>query len=149
MRGAERVIYAFGALGKTGKTATLTDRADLVAPAGENFMRLALMPDIPDQTVIRRIEHGVNGDGQFDNAKTRAKMATGGGHGIDRFTAQFVGKLFQLRIVKAAHIRRGMNPVEKGRGAVRARCRLLFRFCHSASLYPAPDQNSKGFRLVV
>jgi hypothetical protein len=34
------------------------------------------MTDIPDQLVTRRVEDVVQGDRQFDDTETRAKMAT-------------------------------------------------------------------------
>ena len=61
MRGAERVVDALGALGETGKTAALAQRAHAGAPAGEDLVRIGLMADIPDQPVMRRVEHVVKG----------------------------------------------------------------------------------------
>jgi hypothetical protein len=49
---AERVIFAFGALGEARQPAALAKRADAVAPSGQDLVRIALVPDIPDQPVI-------------------------------------------------------------------------------------------------
>ena len=40
MRGAERVVFALGALGEAGQPAALAQRADAVAPAGQNLVRI-------------------------------------------------------------------------------------------------------------
>ncbi len=57
MRRAERVVFALGALGETGEPTAGAQRADAVAPAGQNLVRIALVPHVPDQPVLGRIEH--------------------------------------------------------------------------------------------
>ena len=57
VRGAERVVFALGALGEAGQAAALAQGADAVAPSGEDFVRVALVADIPDQPVVRRVEN--------------------------------------------------------------------------------------------
>ena len=52
MRRAERVVFAFGAPGEAGKPALLAQRADAVAPAGQDLVRIGLVADIPDQPVV-------------------------------------------------------------------------------------------------
>src|SRR3546814_7643029 len=70
---AERIIFAFGALGETGKPTPLPQGADAVAPPSENFVWIALMADIPDQPVMRCVENVMNGGGEFDHAKAGAQ----------------------------------------------------------------------------
>ena len=106
MRGAERVVFAFGALGEPGKPAALAQCADTVAPPGQDLVRIALVTDVEDQLVVRRIEDVVDGDRQFDDAQPRAKMSAGHRDGVDRFVAQFVGKLAQLRLFQLAQVGR-------------------------------------------
>ena len=52
MRGAERVVFALGALGEAGEAVALAQRADAVAPAGEDLVRIGLVADVPDQAVL-------------------------------------------------------------------------------------------------
>ena len=89
MRRAEGVVFALGAAGEAGKPVFLAQRADAVAPAGQDLVRIALMADIPDQPVIRRVEDVVHGDRQFDHAETGAEMSAGVRHGVDHLGAQF------------------------------------------------------------
>jgi hypothetical protein len=49
MGGAERVVFALGALGEAGEAAALAQRADAVAAAGEDLVRIGLVADVPDQ----------------------------------------------------------------------------------------------------
>ena len=39
-------------------------------------MGIGLMANIPDQLILRRIKHIVKGDGQLDDAKPCAEVAT-------------------------------------------------------------------------
>ena len=73
MRGAEAVVFAFRALGEAGQAAALTQRPDAVAPPGQDLVRIGLMADVPDQPVVRRVEHVVQRDRQLDDAKAGAR----------------------------------------------------------------------------
>ena len=59
-------------------------------------MRIGLVPDIPDQAVVRRVEDVMQPDGQLDDAETGAEMAAGDRNGVDQFRAQFVRDLLQV-----------------------------------------------------
>ena len=79
-------------------------RADAVAPAGQDLVRIGLMADVPDQPVARRVEDVVQRDGQLDDAKAGAEMPAGHRDGVDGLGAQFVGDLLELVFVKPAQI---------------------------------------------
>ena len=96
MAGAERVVFTLGALGEAGQAAALAYGADTVAPAGEDLVRIGLMADVPDQPVVRRIEHRVQRDGELDHAEAGAEMAAGLGDGVDGLSPQLVGELLEL-----------------------------------------------------
>src|SRR2546421_1532695 len=96
MGGAERVVAAFDAPGETGEPATLADSADAVAPAGQDFVRIGLVPDVPDEPVAWSIEDVMERDRQLDHAEAGAEMATGHRDRIDRLLAQLVRQLAQL-----------------------------------------------------
>ncbi len=51
VRGAERVVLALAALGEAGEAAAGTQRADAVAPSGQDLVRIGLVADVPDQPV--------------------------------------------------------------------------------------------------
>ena len=93
MRGAERIVFALGALGETGQAAALAQRADAVAAIGEDLVRIGLMADVPDQPVGRRVENVVQRDRQFDDAEAGAEMAAGDSDSVDGLLAQFVRDL--------------------------------------------------------
>ena len=101
MRGAERIVFALGALGETGQSAARAQGADAVAAVGEDFVRIGLMADVPDQPVGRGVEHVVQRDREFDDTEPGAEMAAGHRDRVDGFAAQVVGKLPQLVGLKA------------------------------------------------
>ena len=114
MGGAERVVFALGALGEAGEPAAHAQRADAVAPAGQDLVRIGLVADVPDQAVVRRVEHIVQRDRQLDHAEPGAEMAAGDRDRVDGLLAQLVGDLPQLIRLKAPQIRRRLDLVEQG-----------------------------------
>src|SRR3546814_5081239 len=81
----ERIICALGALGEPGKPTPLPQGADAVAPSCKNFVRIALMADIPDQPVMRCVENVMNGGGEFDHAKAGDQMPARHAHRKNHF----------------------------------------------------------------
>ena len=123
MRRAERVVFALGAPGEAGKAAALAQRADAVAAAGQDLVRIGLVADVPDQPVVRRVEDVVQRDGQLDDAEAGAEMAAGDRDRVDRLLPQLVGELLQLVVLKRAQIRRRLDTIEQ-----RRRISALIRF---------------------
>ena len=114
----------------------LAQRADAVAPPGQDLVRIALVADVPHQPVGRRVEDIMDRDGQLDHAQPRAEMPAGGADRGDRLGAQFVGELAQLLRTRACAGRRGSSTVSSsGVSGVsdiapvyrdaRGRCRLI------------------------
>ena len=113
VRGAERVVLAFGSLGETVQATGLPDRADAVAPPGENLVRIGLVPHVPDQPVARRIENVMQHHGELDDAEPRAEVTPCFRNRIDGFRAQLVGELLQLLDRKPPDIGRLVDRVQK------------------------------------
>ena len=63
MTNAKGVVFALGALGKTGDAAVRAQLGHACAASGEDLVGIGLMAYVPDQTVIRRIENVMQGDG--------------------------------------------------------------------------------------
>src|SRR5262249_41591290 len=99
-----RVVFAFLALGERREAVLLLDRRDAVAAAGQDLVRIALVADVPDETVARRIEQPVQRDGQLDDAETGAEVAARGRHRFDQIRAQLVGDVLELRFGNLAEV---------------------------------------------
>jgi hypothetical protein len=115
VRRAERIIFALAPLGEARQPAAGAQRADAVAPPGQDLVRIALVADIPDQPVFGRVEHIMDRRGQFDHAQPAPRWPPVTDTAADRFGAQFVGKLAELRRFKLAEIGRDIDLVEQGR----------------------------------
>ena len=102
VRGAERVVLALGALRKSGEAAALAQRADAVAPPGQDLVRVGLMAHVPDESVVRRVEQVMERDGELDDAEPGAQVPAGDRHRADELVAQLARELRQARIPKAA-----------------------------------------------
>lgn len=71
---AEGVVFAFRPPGEAREPVFLAQGADAITPAGQDLVRIALVSDIEDQTVMRRVEDLVDCDRQFDDAEARAQV---------------------------------------------------------------------------
>src|SRR5262252_7505438 len=86
------------------------------------------MADVPDQPVLRGIEHVVKGNRQLDHPQPGAEMAAGHRHRVHGFLAQFVGELAELDALQAAHVSRRLDEVkERGFGGLGHEGRLRRR----------------------
>src|SRR5215472_7646180 len=129
MRRAERVVFAFRALGKTGQPAALADRANAVAAAGQDLVRVCLMADIPNQPVARRVENIVQRYRQLDDAEAGAEMTAGYRDGVDQFRPQFVRQLPKVFLRQLAQIGRKIDLVEQRRPIGNRACWFCVQYC--------------------
>ncbi|BDL41724.1 hypothetical protein MSPGM_43140 [Methylorubrum sp. GM97] len=95
---AEGVVLALRALGEAGEATALAQRADAVAAAGQDLVRVALVSDVPDDAVVGGVEDVVERHREFDHAQARAEMAAGDRHGVDHLGAHGVGHPLQLAL---------------------------------------------------
>ena len=72
MARAKGVKFRFAAFGKARQTAFLPQAAHAFTPAGQNLMRIGLMPDIPNQLIFRGVKHIMQGHSQLNHTKTGA-----------------------------------------------------------------------------
>ena len=113
MRRAKSVVLALVTFGKACQATGLAQAVHLVTPTGEDFVRIGLVTHVPDQAVVRRVEHVVQGDGELDRAQIGTQVAPGFGHAVDQVSAQFIGQRGQLGRRQTPHIGRRLNAVEQ------------------------------------
>ncbi len=94
--GAEAVVLAFGAEHEAVEAAGLADRVEERLAPGEQLVDVALVADVEDEAVARRVEDVVHGDGQLDDAEVRPDVTAGLGDAGDEALANFFGQSFQL-----------------------------------------------------
>src|SRR5262249_35668822 len=77
------------------------------------------MADVPDQPVLRGIEHIVKSNRQLDPPQPGAEMAGGDRPRVHGLLAQFVGELAELTALQPAHVSRRLDEVkERGLGGL-------------------------------
>jgi hypothetical protein len=74
---------------------------------------VGLVADVPDEPVVRRVEHVVERHGELDHPKPGAEVAAGYCHRVDRFLPQFVSKLAQLAGIELPEVGRSFDAVEQ------------------------------------
>src|SRR5262249_19544525 len=84
-----------------------------VAPTGDDLVGIGLVSDIPDEPVVRRIEHVVERHCELDHAQARAQVSAGHRDSADRLLTQLVRELAQVAFRKLAQILRRVDAVEQ------------------------------------
>ena len=70
-------------LGKPERPPRLAEGVETVLPAGEDLVGVALVADVPDDAVLRRVEHPVKGDRQLHRPQVGGEVAAGAGDVVD------------------------------------------------------------------
>src|SRR5680860_28492 len=107
------IVFAFGALWKTGQAVLATDAAHLFTAARENLVRVSLMADIPYQAIFRCIENIVQCYSEFEHAKPGAEMATGLPDRPQQECPQLSGKLNKLVRRQLPQLGGYVNPIQQ------------------------------------
>ncbi len=113
MRRAEIVVAGFAAPGKARNAPLLAQPGHLLAPARQYLVRIGLMAHVPDQPVVGRIEHFVQGDGELYCSQVGRQMAARLRDGLQNELAQLRGKLFELRTIQHAQVGRTIDVFER------------------------------------
>ena len=106
MSHAEIVVFRLAAFGEAGQSAVLAHGVHAVFAACQDFVRIALMADIPHQMVFRRVVNIMQGDGEFDRAEIAGEMAAGGRYRFEQEGAQLGTQLRQFGLIQQAQVSR-------------------------------------------
>jgi len=104
MRGAEGVVLTFVASGKPAEPAELAQAAHALAPACQDLVRVGLMAHVPDQTVIRRAEHVVQGHRELHRAQVGTQVPTGLRDAVQQVGTQLVSQRLELGAGQQAQV---------------------------------------------
>ena len=99
MARVEDVVLGLLALAETGDAVVLPDRAEGVAPAGDQFVRVCLMAGVPDELVERRIEHVVKCERELDDAEVPSEVASELGDNFDDLLADLLRDLRKVFLI--------------------------------------------------
>ena len=88
---AVAVVLTFRAQRKAVQAVRGADGAEPVLASGQQLVHVGLVAHVPDELVLRRLEHAVHGHGQLHHAEIRTEMAAVLGESLNEFHAQFLG----------------------------------------------------------
>ena len=109
MAGNKRVCCAFIRLRKTGDSSELPQGTEGFPAPVQDFMGIALVPDIEQNSVFGCVINPVQRNGQFHRAEVGCQMTAGFGNRIDQQGADLRTEFIQLRIGQISEICRRMD----------------------------------------
>jgi len=112
MRGAEGVVFGFAAPGKTRNATLLAQRGHGGAPARDDLVRIGLVADVPDDAVVRRVEHRMQRQRQFHRAQVGRQVAAGARNRLEHEATQFLGQRLELAPVQRAKVCGAVDAVQ-------------------------------------
>ena len=71
---AEIVVFAFAAFREAGQPAKLANGVHPVFASRQDFVRITLMPHVPNQVVLRCFKHIMQRNRQFHHAQVAGKV---------------------------------------------------------------------------
>src|SRR6266545_7669484 len=80
---AVAIVFALGAQKKAVEPAELAHRIKTIEPPGKQFVDVALMTDVHNEPVVRRVKDPVQSNRQFNDAEIWAQMPSGLGKDSD------------------------------------------------------------------
>ena len=127
MSRAKGIMFAFVPAGKAGKSAGLPQLGKTLPPSREQLMHIALMPDIKNDMIVRRVKDAVKGNRQLHHTEVGRQMPTGFGHVLNQKRTDFRAERGHVRRVHCLQIGGGRYSVEQ---------RIFFRrHVHGCPLY--------------
>ena len=99
MSGAEDVVLALGAFEKTGEPALLAKRFELRIAPCQDLVGIALVPDIPDDLVARRLKSVVKGYRELYDPESGADVAARTRTHVNEARTNLLGE--QTKLVEA------------------------------------------------
>ena len=71
---AEQVVLALAGLGETRDPGARAEHLELIESPGEDLVGVALVPNIEEQPIVRKVKHAVHRDREFDNPEVRGEV---------------------------------------------------------------------------
>ncbi len=102
----EGVVFALTALGERTDAAPFAHRVHAVTTSAEDFVRIALMADVPNQPIVRRVVEIMQRNGELEGAESGGKMSGRLGHALHQEPAQLVGQRRELGLGELAQVGR-------------------------------------------
>ena len=110
MARAEGVVFALLALEKTADAARLFQGCKAISSASEDFVRICLMANIPDDWLARRVEGGKQGNRHLNDAEIWREVAAVALHDLNQECTHIGRQLDALIRCQRSDIIRAVDP---------------------------------------
>ena len=84
-----------------------------IATSGQYFVRIGLMSDVPDNSVIGRIENMMQSNGQLNCTQTSAEMPSGFGHRMHEVLSYLTGQRSEILNAEGVEVSGVLNILQK------------------------------------
>ena len=112
MTGTEMIETTLRPLEIAGHSVLLTERSEVVVPAGDQLVGIGLMAHIPDHTVVVEIEGLIQSKRELNNTEPRAEMATTGGHHLEMAFTDLTTDILKLSDAESVQLIRMLQISE-------------------------------------
>ncbi len=114
MAGAHDVVLGLGDRAERREAAVLADRAELIAPAGEDLVRVGLVADVPEDLVARGVEQRVQRDRQLARAEVGAEVPADLADRVDDVLAHLLRELRELLLGELVQVLGAVDAARAG-----------------------------------
>ena len=90
MTGSEAVMIAFASLRESTDTATNAECIELLAPAGQQLVCIALMPYVKYDMIVRRGKHAMDRNRQFNYTEIGCQVTAVFGNPINQKVSDLI-----------------------------------------------------------
>jgi len=108
--GHEQVVGALVRVGVAHEAAARADGLELRVAAGDQFVRVDLVPGVPDEPVLAEIEGQVQGQAQLDDAEVAGEVGRADAQDAHQLVAHLLGEVVQLFVSELTQVRGRSNP---------------------------------------
>ncbi len=111
----DEIVGAFRPARIAGHPSVFAKAGESFHAAGDEFVDVGLMADVPDDPVVGAVERPVQGDGQLDHSQVGAQVTTGPRDLVHQKLADLLAEFDQLGIVQLPQIGGSPDSGEKRR----------------------------------
>ena len=109
----DEVVFGLGPARVPGQAPALAQRGEVLRPAGQHLVHVGLVTGVPDQRILRALEHPVQSDGQLYCAEVGTQVPPGAGDGMHEKTSDLVSQRRQLCGVETTDVLRAVNALKQ------------------------------------
>ena len=106
---SEGVVGRFGRADEAGEPVVLPDRGQPIPASGQHLVPVRLVPHVPHDLVLGRVEAVVERDGQLHRTETGREMSARLGHHLDDVLTQLGRELLEVARRQTLHVRRRVD----------------------------------------